>query len=200
MQTTKTPPSWTLKRALVGTQSPLILQKSLVLVSVKHWDFFGKIQMGHLIVLDTIAVEINAIFASLYQAKFPIAQIIPLVQYRWDDQKAILANNTSGFNYRSLTGFPDLLSWHALGLAIDINPLQNPATMPNANGGIYKTPGRYEKAKPGTILADGPVVRAFLKHGWDWGGSYTGDKKDYQHFEKPLKDEKRLARLLGTTS
>jgi peptidoglycan LD-endopeptidase CwlK len=168
----------------------------LVLLTIKHWDFSGKTKIGHLVVLGSVAIEINSIFAFLYQERFPIAQIVPLVHYDWSDQKAVQANNTSGFNYRSLTGFPDLLSWHALGLAIDINPLQNPATMPDASGRVYKTRGRYEKDKPGTILKDGPVVRAFSKYGWDWGGNYTGGKTDYQHFEKPLKDKKRLERLL----
>ena len=35
--------------------------------------------------------------------------------------------------------------------------------------------------RPGMILADDPVVRAFAGIGWEWGG-YWNSLKDYQHF------------------
>jgi hypothetical protein len=31
------------------------------------------------------------------------------------------------------------------------------------------------------VTADGPVVRAFARIGWVWGGTWTSGK-DYQHF------------------
>jgi peptidoglycan LD-endopeptidase CwlK len=184
-----------LQDLLQGTTAPEALQKHLVIVEMRYYDFRYRSQKGTLIVLDSVALEVKAIFEAIYAAKFPIKKVVPLSFYDWSEQKSLLDNNTSSFNYRSLEGFPNLLSWHALGLAIDINPLQNPATMPNAGGGVYKTPGNYDQKALGTILPSSPVVRAFRKYGWQWGGNYLG-KKDYQHFEKPLKDEKRLQRLL----
>jgi peptidoglycan LD-endopeptidase CwlK len=182
--------------ALADTEAPKTLQQHLVVIEVMYVDFSSQPQRGSLTVLDSVSVEVKKIFAEIYHTRFPIERMRPVSFYGWSDTKSVLANNTSGFNYRSLTGFPDLLSWHAFGLAIDINPLQNPATMPDVNGKFYRSPGRYDKNKPGTILADGPVVRAFLRYGWEWGGNYARTKKDYQHFEKPLQDDKRVGWLL----
>ena len=42
-----------------------------------------------------------------------------------DDEASMEANNTPAFNYRTVEG-RDELSKHALGMAIDINPLMNP--------------------------------------------------------------------------
>ena len=185
----------TKEEALKDTLAPLSLQKRLVLVCVPFFDFDFNIQTGTLIVLDNLEKEVKHIFAQIYRAKFPIAKIRPMTSYGWSDEKSRNDNNTSGFNYRSLEGFPELLSWHAFGCALDINPLQNPATMPDALGKIYKTRGSYDRHAKGTLLPEGPVVKAFREQGWHWGGNYK-DKKDYQHFEKPLKDTKLLERLL----
>ncbi len=96
------------------------------------------------------------------------------------------ANNTSAFNFRNISN-TDELSKHALGLAIDINPLFNPCV----NNGIasIKESEKYINRKNyslGMIVEDDDCVRIFKKYGWTWGGDWV-NPKDYQHFEKDVK-------------
>jgi hypothetical protein len=88
-------------------------------------------------------------------------------------------NNSSAFNYRNIVGGENL-SQHAYGRAIDINPRQNPYIKGDI---ILPQNAVYATDVPGTIISDGPVVEAFVKHGWDWGGNWQR-LKDWQHFEK----------------
>jgi hypothetical protein len=91
------------------------------------------------------------------------------------------ANNTSAFNFRFKTGSRTELSKHAGGRAIDINPVQNPYIKGEL---VLPKSSEYDPEAEGTLCEDHPVVRTFLKLGWEWGGNWTS-RKDYQHFEKP---------------
>lgn len=71
-------------------------------------------------------------------------------------------------------------SYHSYGLAIDINPLQNPQIK---RGKVFPDNAFYNPTKPGTITKDSKIVKEFLKRGWSWGGNWRSSK-DYQHFEK----------------
>ena len=71
------------------------------------------------------------------------------------------------------------LSKHALGLAIDINPLYNPYV----KGSIVKPERGRKYFKNPQIKKNGLVYRLFIKHGFKWGGDWR-TLKDYQHFEK----------------
>jgi hypothetical protein len=90
------------------------------------------------------------------------------------------ANNTSGFNCRYVAG-TTRLSQHGLGLAIDVNPLHNPyvknGTVDPPEGATWADRSRND---PG-MIKPGPVVDAFARRGWKWGGYWSGGK-DYQHF------------------
>ena len=75
-----------------------------------------------------------------------------------------------------------LFSQHAYGLAVDVNPFQNPylkgdLVLPEL-ASSYRDRDRH---RPGMILADDPVVRAFASIGWTWGGTWRS-LKDLQHF------------------
>ena len=101
------------------------------------------------------------------------------------------ANNTSAFNYRTIAGTVRL-SNHASGRAIDINPRQNPYI----KGQVVQPPGaKYEPNAEGTLTEEHPVVRAFLKLGWAWGGHWT-TTQDYQHLEKPNRPVKTSTHVL----
>ena len=39
------------------------------------------------------------------------------------------------------------------------------------------------RVRAGMVTADGPVVRAFARIGWEWGGSWR-HSKDYMHFSR----------------
>jgi D-alanyl-D-alanine carboxypeptidase len=76
-------------------------------------------------------------------------------------------------------------SWsqHAYGLAVDVNPIQNPYV--GADGDVRNNHARPYRdrslRRPGMIHPGDVVVRAFAAAGWDWGGSWRGGK-DYMHF------------------
>ena len=96
-------------------------------------------------------------------------------------------NNTSCFCYRVVSG-TQKLSYHARGLAIDINPLYNPyirhakdgsRIVEPANGKPYADRSKQFRYK---INKGDLCYRLFIKHGFIWGGSWR-TVKDYQHFE-----------------
>jgi hypothetical protein len=73
-------------------------------------------------------------------------------------------------------------SQHAYGLALDLNPVENPYV----HGGLVEPPAgrRYldrSRRRPGMVVPGDVVVRAFASIGWRWGGYWTS-AKDYQHF------------------
>jgi poly-gamma-glutamate synthesis protein (capsule biosynthesis protein) len=94
------------------------------------------------------------------------------------------ANNSSAFNFRVVDG-TQRLSQHALGRAVDINPLQNPwrrgARVDPEAGSAYLDRAQL---RPGMIVRPGPVIAAFEAAGWSWGGD-VADAPDFHHFSKP---------------
>ncbi|MGJ0510063.1 MAG: M15 family metallopeptidase [Methylocystis sp.] len=163
---------------------PCATREELVLMHVPYRDFDGATQTGELVVARRVATQVAAIFENIHASgKFRIYQMRLIDDFGGDDDISIAANNTSAFNCR--TTDHGGLSKHALGLAIDINPVQNPyregdVTAPTA-GGVYDEP---RERHPGVkeIILDGDVVtRAFARRGWSWGGKWT-HTVDYQHF------------------
>jgi peptidoglycan LD-endopeptidase CwlK len=170
---------------------PKTLREQQKLVGVTYWGFDGKVHRGQLVVDKELEKDIAEVFELALKEKFPFRSLIPVSHPKfrkndkWDDDLSMAANNTSGFNYREVTGGTSL-SKHALGRAIDINPLQNPYI----KGKLTLPPGsKYDPDAPGTLTADHPVTKAFLARGWEWGGNWKS-LKDYQHFEKPAKPAK----------
>jgi len=166
-------------------ENEIILVEDLRYLKVSHWGFDGKRHEGELIVHAQIAQEVIDIFKELYDAEYPIEKIILVDEYEGDDNLSMTDNNSSAFNYRLIAG-SNKLSNHAMGLAIDINPLQNPYVKGNLvspEGGIdYIDRSVYQM---GMILENDPCYQAFTSRGWTWGGSWKSIK-DYQHFEKAL--------------
>ncbi len=170
----------TLEEALSGLTFPEDIRKSLVLLDVRHFGFDEHVHHGQLVVHQAMATETSTIFEKLFEMRFPIERVVPVVEYGWDDDRSMAANNSSAFNYRLISG-TDRLSNHSHGLAVDINPALNPYTQKD---GLVVPPGAtYDPTRSGTITKDGPVVALFSAHGWGWGGDW--ERKDWQHFEKP---------------
>jgi hypothetical protein len=156
--------------------------RDLRLLTVAHWGFDGKVHTGRLVVSQAVAADVVAVMHRLYDARFPIRRMRPVDAYGGDDFRSIEADNTSGFNCRRATGSS---SWseHAYGRAIDVDPIENPYV---ENGRVYHVASRRyadrSKQLPGMIHAGDLVVEAFASVGWGWGGSWSGNVKDYQHF------------------
>ena len=149
-----------------------------------YYDFNGRVRKGEMVCNKAIADDLVAIFKELYKAKYQIAGIRLIDDFGADDQRSMEANNTSCFNYRTATNSETKLSAHALGLAVDVNPLQNPYV----KGDIVEPESAREYADrtvdfPHKITADDLCCKLFRAHGFQWGGAWNS-VKDYQHFEK----------------
>lgn len=170
---------YSFSESVKGIEIPKSVLRQLVLLNVKYYSFDGKLHEGQILVNKSVEKDILEIFEFIKKIKFPIAKVIPIVKYNWSDAASMEDNNTSAFNYRKVAG-QRVLSPHAYGLAIDINPIQNP----HINKGKISPPdGVYNQKAPGTILKNSGLVKKFQKHGWLWGGLWK-NSKDYQHFEK----------------
>ncbi len=101
----------------------------LRLVKFMHYDFSGDQKHGEIVVLEAIATRVVNIFQALHGYHFPIAQAKTMEHYQGLDKPSMAANNTSAFLYRSIAG-KTLLSVHSYGVAIDVNPIQNPCIEP----------------------------------------------------------------------
>jgi D-alanyl-D-alanine carboxypeptidase-like protein len=152
---------------------------------VPYWGFDGASHTGALVVNAAVAPRVAAIFERLHRARFPIRRIVPVAAYGGSDDRSMAANNSSGFNFRTIAG-SDQLSLHALGRAIDINPLWNPYVVGTA---VHPPAGvaflDRADVRPGMIVRPGPVTDAFDAIGWEWGGDWTKAVKDYHHFALP---------------
>jgi len=174
--------SWTQElQAMRIKKFPEAIINKQQLVDVKYYTFNGEIHQGQLIIDKRLANDIKKIFAVMLKEKFPLQSVIPISQFNWSDDESMLKNNTSAFNYRKVKG-KVTLSNHAFGQAIDINPFLNPYV-----SGKHVSPkgSRYDETVKGTLSKDSPIVQAFLKLGWQWGGHWKSIK-DFQHFEKKL--------------
>lgn len=148
-----------------------------------YYDFGGRVRRGEMVCNKAIADDLLYIFKELYKSKYPIASIRLIDDFDGDDQRSMEANNTSCFNYRTKTSGTSL-SAHARGMAVDVNPLQNPYV----KGEIVEPEAAREYADrtvdfPHKITDDDLCCKLFRSRGFQWGGAWNS-VKDYQHFEK----------------
>ena len=158
-----------------------------------HRNFNNDIQVGEMIVNKSVADEVLGIFKQLFSDGYQIYSMY-LIDNFWEknagtaDWNSIEANNTSCFCYRAATG-GSKLSKHALGRAIDINPMQNPYVTykdgkpqySHSNAADYVSNRSSKKAH--VITTSDKAYKLFTKKGWSWGGNWSSPK-DYQHFQK----------------
>ena len=152
-------------------------------LKLSYVDFDGEEQVGEMICNQAIARDLLDIFRALYEARYPIRSIRLVDEFGGDDVASMEADNTSCFNYRMISG-TRILSRHAKGLAVDVNPLENPCVRPSRvsppGGAPYADRARDF---PHKIDTDDLCYRLFKEHGFSWGGAWR-TVKDYQHFEK----------------
>jgi hypothetical protein len=173
------------RRAMIGSSwhkgCPVPLRR-LRLLHLNHWGIDGKVHRGEMIVRRAWARPVLTVFAALFRARFPMHKIALADLFGGDDQKLMRANVTSAFNCRPVEGHPGVWSEHAYGRAIDVNPVRNPYL----SGDTVLPPAgeRYlnrKKVRPGMVVGNGVVVKAFTAIGWGWGGRFHS-LKDYMHF------------------
>jgi hypothetical protein len=165
---------------------PCPARSELALLRVPYLDFDGNTQVGSMIVAKRVATKVAAVFEEIYDSrKFRIYRMSLIDEFGGDDDRSMATNNTSAFNCRVTDR--GAMSRHALGLAVDINPVQNPyregdITAPEA-GRPYDQPSKRNRDVVGIIVDGDVVTRAFARQGWRWGGRWKRSA-DYQHFSE----------------
>ena len=166
-----------------GAKIPL---SDLRYLRVLHRGFDGLTHIGEMIVHKSIADDVLEILQELYLNDYPIERMVLIDEYNGDDEASMSDNNSSAFNYRTVTG-DTTLSNHAYGMAIDINPLYNPyVTVYNGTTIISPAAGSTYADRTndfaGKMDSNDLCVQLFKAHGFSWGGDWDSPK-DYQHFE-----------------
>lgn len=166
---------------------------------------------GQLVVLDVIAPQVAELMHELAAQGFYISKARPMEAYDGDDLAAMNDNNTSAFNGRRTAASKEW-SQHAYGVAIDLNPLQNPVIYANqradAEGNVVPGQAGMALVRPAAASSSGnnylnrnayrarPDQDGYYRPGmaeaiasqlaWHglltWGGDWN-DPLDYQHFE-----------------
>jgi hypothetical protein len=154
----------------------------LRLITVAYRGFDHKVHHGLLVVNAAVAGKLIAVFRKLFAMHYPIRAMVPVDAYHGSDFASIEADNTSAFNCRNATG-SSTWSEHAYGLAVDLNPCENPYVTADGHEAHKHCRAFVDRSLhgPGIVHAGDGVVRAFASAGWGWGGVWQG-ARDYQHF------------------
>ncbi len=186
-----------IKKNIWSPDCPVSLDR-LNILKISYIDFEGnERQDGELVVHDVVADHVLAIFKNLYENKFPIFNMNLINDYDGDDQKSLEANNSSAFNCREIIN-GNRMSIHAYGLAIDVNPMQNPYLVTEYEPGKtsvevfppqgmeYINRSNVREGMVETVLNNtnkSTVVDIFRKNGFTvWGGDWNYPI-DWQHFQ-----------------
>jgi hypothetical protein len=160
----------------------------LRLLTVSYRGFDHRPHTGQLIVNRAAAGPLRRVFRELYQLRFPIRHMALADMYGPKRERPRDGDVSGSFDCRQAvpspcTGGSGTGSWsmHAYGLAVDLNPVENPYV----GCGQSRDPAarRYfdrSRHRPGMVTRR--VVEAFGSIGWGWGGAWTGNTKDYMHF------------------
>ena len=152
-------------------------------LTLYHYDFDGRIQQGEMVCNKAIAHDLLCIFRTLFAEAYPINSIRLVDDFDASDEVSMQANNSSCFNYRTIAG-SWRLSQHAFGMAVDINPLQNPCVKGSRIRPSTAT-DYVDRSKqfPHKIDDNDFCKKTFESYGFRWGGRWRS-LKDYQHFER----------------
>jgi D-alanyl-D-alanine carboxypeptidase-like protein len=161
----------------------------LRLLTVSHRDFRGRTRTGQLVVNKSATAPLRRVFRRLYALRFPIRHLTLADAYAPEAQRPNDGDISGSFECRQAVPSPctggrgtGTWSMHAFGLAVDINPVENPYVGPwgvsPPNG---KTFVRRKPLRRGMLSFHDRAWWAFHAIGWEWGGSWSWPR-DYQHF------------------
>ncbi|MEV0272558.1 M15 family metallopeptidase [Hamadaea sp. NPDC050747] len=173
-------PARVLARSSWTEQCP-VAQADLRYVTVGFRGFDGRAHTGELLVNARAANDLVTVFQRLFAADFPIERMHISTAAELNAPPTGDGNNTEVFACRPVRG-QDTWSQHAYGLAVDVDPFQNPyhkgkIVLPELATAYLDR----ADARSGMVQPRSEVVRAFAAVGWEWGGDYRS-LKDYMHF------------------
>lgn len=170
----------TFEEALGDRDVPDSIQSRLRLVAVRYWGFDNRLHEGQILCDQDVVEDVEDLFELIERVRFPIRSAIPISRWNGSDSASMAADNSYGFAWRGMWG-SSVPSWHMKGLALDINPRENPAFK---NGRVVPAGSALVPGAPGTLSDTSAVVRFLKKRGWKWGARWRR-VQDWQHFEKP---------------
>jgi poly-gamma-glutamate synthesis protein (capsule biosynthesis protein) len=185
-EASSTPIQGKVRERIVGSSwhrgCPVALGK-LRLLELTYRGFDGDSHHGRLVVNRRFDDRIIAVFKRLYAIGYPIRRMELIDRFGADDHRSMAADNTSGFNCRFVAG-TSRWSMHAYGLAVDINPVENPYVSGSHVSPPAGEPYADRSRHAAGMIHDGDqVVKAFARRaGWEWLGDGPQPYRDYQHF------------------
>ncbi len=151
-------------------------------LTMSFWGFDGRPHTGEMVVSTRVADDVQKVFGRLFDARFPLEEMRIVAPGDLAAEPTGDGNTTAAFVCRAVRGSTSTPSAHSSGVAVDINPFQNPykkgASVLPELAGAYLDRGW---SRPGMIRKGDVVTRAFAEVGWSWGGTWTSSK-DYMHF------------------
>jgi hypothetical protein len=160
----------------------------LRLLTVSQWGFDGKRHTGQIVVNKAAAGPLSRAFGRLYGLHFPIRHMQLADMYGPKRDRPRDGDVTGSFDCRQAvpspcTGGRGTGSWsmHAYGLAVDVNPVENPYV----GCGQSRDPSAkpyFDRSRHRRGMVTPRAIAAFRSIGWGWGGAWSGNTKDYMHF------------------
>ena len=160
----------------------------LRVLTASYRDFHGRTRQGRLVVNRGAARPLARVFRRLYRMRFPIRHMTLSAIYGPRRDRPADGDVTASFECRQAAASPCVgrvrtgsWSMHAYGLAVDLNPGENPYV--GCGQSMDPSLRRYRvRAHHYRGMVDRRVRRAFGSIGWGWGGAWAGSTKDYMHF------------------
>jgi hypothetical protein len=160
----------------------------LRLLAVSHRGFDGRVHTGRLVVNKSVAADLAGVFSQLYHLRYPIRHMRFSDVYGNRGERPRDGDVSGSFECRQAvpspcTGGRGTGTWsnHAFGLAVDLNPRENPYV----GCGQSRDPHAkryFDRSRRLRGMVTPKVIGAFRSIGWGWGGAWMGSTKDYMHF------------------
>ncbi len=160
-------------------------RSSLRVLRINYWGFDGYRYRGEMVLSSAVVTRAAGALRDMYNGGYPIRRMYRVDRFGWsqklrggNDYASMRADNTSGFNCRSVVNKPGVLSPHARGRAIDVNTWENPyrsatGLVPNTWWASHSHPRIAWRSR------SHPVVKIWRAHGFRW----TYANLDSQHVD-----------------
>lgn len=151
-------------------------------ILMTYWGFDDKPHTGEMLINASVAEDIVNVFHTLYDARYPIEEMRVWSVEEMEAPPTGDFNITDSYTCRPVATQTSGWSRHSYGLAIDLNPFQNPyikgdLIVPE----LSESYTHRDWDRPGMVHHGDLVWQAFHDIGWSWGGDWSS-LKDYTHF------------------
>lgn len=157
------------------------VEHSLKELHFVHKTFLNFTVPGMMIVNEKIVEPLSEILEIAYNEEYPLRQAerIDSAVFAGEQLCSMQADNSYCYNAHPRKA----PSKHSTGLAVDINPVENPSLgsdgewYPNIGSGCH----HRHNLSLGMLTPDHVITQAFKERGFEWGGLWN--KPNYHHFE-----------------